>query len=96
MKDRTYFDGITPCGENCTGCKKKQDGICMGCIEADGYVPEWKESGRCRIFACVREHGALFCGVCREFPCEKVTELLHWKKDPVGELSQLAEQYRQI
>ncbi|MCR5021784.1 hypothetical protein [Ruminococcus sp.] len=44
MKDSTYFDSITPCGENCTGCKNKQN-------------------GRCRIFACATEHGAVFFGV---------------------------------
>lgn len=95
MKDMAYFERITACGENCTGCSKKLDGSCMGCIEADGYVPGWKESGRCKIHSCVKEHDAVFCGVCELFPCGKVTELLHWKKDPIAELTELAEGYRE-
>ena len=34
------FLTLTACGEDCTGCKKRLDGLCPGCIEADGYVPE--------------------------------------------------------
>ncbi len=94
MIDKRYFDKITACGENCTGCRKKIDGMCPGCIEADGYVPEWKDSGRCRIHSCVKEHKALFCGMCSEFPCDKVPVMLHWYDDPVDHLSRLAERYR--
>lgn len=36
----TDFSVITACGECCTGCEKKKDGRCPGCIEADGVVPE--------------------------------------------------------
>lgn len=39
------FTTVTACGECCIGCAKKIDGICKGCIEADGYVPEWAGSG---------------------------------------------------
>lgn len=46
------LDETTACGGCCTSCTKKLDGICKGCIEADGYVPEWAESGRCRVHAC--------------------------------------------
>lgn len=28
-----YFTKITACGECCVECKKKEDGICQGCIE---------------------------------------------------------------
>jgi hypothetical protein len=28
------FITITVCGEYCTECKKKDDGICQGCIES--------------------------------------------------------------
>ena len=45
----TDFSTITACGECCVECKKKLSGECPGCIEADGAVPEWKESGRCKI-----------------------------------------------
>lgn len=94
--NREYFDNITACGENCSGCPKMKNGSCPGCIKADGYVPAWKESGRCRIHACVKEHNAVFCGVCSRFPCDNATKLIHWKNDPVSELSELADEYRII
>ena len=49
MEHTIDFSTITACGECCSGCKKKMNGICKGCIEADGYVPEWSDSGRCKI-----------------------------------------------
>ncbi len=87
------ISAITACGGDCTGCKKKADGLCPGCIEADGYVPEWAESGRCRVHACAREHGARFCGVCPEFPCGKMTELIHWDRDIVAHMEGLRDRY---
>ncbi|MBP5167897.1 MAG: DUF3795 domain-containing protein, partial [Oscillospiraceae bacterium] len=65
----TDFTTLTACGECCTGCPKKLDGKCPGCIETDGRVPEWAESGRCKVHACTREHHVQFCGLCAEFPC---------------------------
>lgn len=38
MKNNIDFTTITACGECCAGCKKKEDGICQGCIESDGIV----------------------------------------------------------
>ena len=40
----TDFSQITACGECCEGCEKRMKGFCRGCIEADGYVPEWAGS----------------------------------------------------
>lgn len=88
------FSGITACGECCDGCPKKMSGLCKGCIEADGFVPEWAESGRCKIHACVREHGVRFCGLCGEFPCERLPSLIYWNPDITGDLKALAEKYR--
>ena len=34
------FTKITACGECCVGCKKKEDGLCEGCIESDGHCKE--------------------------------------------------------
>lgn len=85
---------ITACGGCCTGCQKRAEGICRGCIEADGYVPEWADSGRCRVHACARRHGVQFCGICGEFPCGELTNLIHWEKDIVARLTALAEEYR--
>lgn len=56
----TDFSAITACGGCCAGCKKREAGLCRGCIEADGYVPEWAESGRCKVHACARRHGVSF------------------------------------
>lgn len=88
------FSRITACGECCDGCPKKMSGLCKGCIEADGFVPEWAESGRCKIYECARAHGARFCGLCGEFPCERLPFLFHWNPDIAGDLKALAEQYR--
>jgi len=87
------FSTITACGESCTKCEKKLDGRCPGCIEADGYVPGWKESGRCKIHACTREHGVQFCGLCEKFPCENTTKLIHWNKDIIARLTYLRNEY---
>ncbi|MGN0597816.1 MAG: DUF3795 domain-containing protein [Ruminiclostridium sp.] len=84
---------MTPCGEFCNGCKKKADSLCKGCIVADGYVPEWKESGRCRVFACAKEHNVQLCGLCAQFPCDKLTEYVHWNPHIVEHQKMLAEQY---
>lgn len=50
-------------------------------IEADGCVPEWAGSGRCKVHACAREHGVQFCGFCKEFPCEKLKYYSFWEFD---------------
>lgn len=66
------FATITACGECCVGCKKKEDGICQGCIESDGHCMEWTQSNGCPIHKCAREHKVQFCGLCEEFPCDKL------------------------
>lgn len=93
MEQKIDFTTITACGECCVGCQKKIDGICKGCIEADGYVPEWSESGQCRIHACVKRHNVRFCGLCAKFPCEELTTIIHWNPNIVEHLSGLAKQY---
>ena len=89
----TDFSTVTACGECCTECPKKLDGRCPGCIEADGRVPEWAESGRCRVHACTREHHARFCGICPEFPCEKIPELISWNPDIIRKMTALRDEY---
>lgn len=88
------FSTITACGESCEHCKKKREGSCPGCIAADGLVPEWAESGGCRIHACAKAHHARFCGVCEAFPCDQVKALMPWNEHCIEELSALAEQYK--
>lgn len=87
------FTHITPCGECCEGCRKKTDGLCHGCRETDGHCEEWAGSGACPTYACAREHGALFCGVCEHFPCDHLP-MIKWRPDCVRELTELAQQYR--
>lgn len=91
MSQKIDFNTITACGECCTDCRKK-DGICKGCIEADGYVPEWAESGRCKVHECARKHNVQFCGLCDQFPCKQLTTLIHWNPDIVEHLTMLAKE----
>lgn len=84
---------ITPCGECCKDCKKKADGLCRGCLDSDGHCEEWAGSGVCPTYACVKEHGVAFCGVCEEFPCDHLP-MLKWRPDCVMELTELAKEYR--
>lgn len=88
------FTTMTACGECCIGCSKKESGMCPGCIEAEGKVPEWAESGICKIYACCREHNTRFCFLCEDFPCEKLPKMIFWNPDIVNHLSQLREEYK--
>ncbi|MDE7327859.1 MAG: DUF3795 domain-containing protein [Lachnospiraceae bacterium] len=87
------FSMITACGECCDRCRKKVDGFCPGCVEADGYVPEWAESKRCRVHACARNHKVQFCGICDEFPCPNLSSMIPWNSQIVKHLKDLAKQY---
>lgn len=89
----TDFSIVTACGECCAECRKRSDGRCPGCIEADGYVPEWADSGRCRIHACAREHGVRFCGMCAEFPCSRIPSLVPWDPEFVVHMTALRDEY---
>ena len=89
------FERITACGECCDGCEKHRAGTCPGCIEADGKVPEWKESGGCPIHGCARRHGVQFCGLCGEFPCDFLRERLTWNPDAIPNLGRLAARVRE-
>ena len=87
------FTTTTACGECCIGCPKKEGGLCPGCIQAEGKVPEWAESGICRIYACCREHNAKYCFLCEDFPCENLPKMMPWKADVAIHLSELREEY---
>lgn len=91
------FTTITACGECCVKCSKKIAGECPGCIETDGVVPEWKESGRCKIHTCVRKNGVQFCGLCKNFPCDNLQKLIPWNSNIVEHLTYLRDEYeRQV
>ena len=87
------FETVTACGESCEGCRKKASGACPGCVGADGYVPEWAESGRCRVHACARSHGARYCFACPEFPCGDLSRMMPWKADAAERLTELKDRY---
>ncbi len=89
----TDFITITACGECCVGCSKKKDGSCPGCIESDGRVPEWAGSGMCKVHACCKEHNARFCGVCSDFPCDKLPQMISWNPEIIKHLSALRDEY---
>lgn len=93
MNQKIDFATITACGECCTGCEKRRASKCKGCIEADGYVPEWADSGRCKVHQCARKHNVQFCGICQEFPCEQLTSIIHWNPNIVEHLYELAKKY---
>ena len=90
------FARVTACGECCDGCAKFADGRCGGCIEMDGRVPEWQDSGRCQIHACARDHGVQFCGLCAEFPCTELPRKIPWNPQIVEHLTALAAEYRRF
>ena len=92
--EQISWETVTACGEDCSGCAKKKNGLCKGCIEADGCVPEWAASGRCPVHACCRDHRVPFCGLCSAFPCARLPELVHWNPDIVARQRGLAELYR--
>ena len=87
------FTKITACGECCVGCKKKEEGLCEGCIESDGRCMEWAQSGECPVHRCAKNHGVQFCGLCDEFPCDDLPKKIHWKPNVVGHLADLAKAY---
>lgn len=93
MSNNIDFITITACGECCVGCKKKDDGICKGCIESDGHCEEWAHSKGCPIYKCAKEHKIQFCGLCKEFPCDWLVEKIVWRENVVEELTQLASKY---
>ncbi len=92
----TDFSRLTACGECCAGCAKKREGKCPGCLEADGRVPEWAESGGCKVHACAKAHHVPFCGLCGEFPCERLPELVSWNPDITEHMTALRNEHRRI
>ena len=87
------FDFVTPCGECCTGCKKKDSEWCQGCIESDGNCKEWTQSGGCPIFMCAKQHNVIFCGLCTEFPCAFLVETVTWNPNIIQRQIQLTQLY---
>ncbi|MBR3508064.1 MAG: GNAT family N-acetyltransferase [Lachnospiraceae bacterium] len=89
----TDFTTITACGEYCVGCSKNKDGSCPGCIVADGRVPEGAGSGMCKVHACCKEHNARSCGLCSDFPCDKLPQMISWNPEIIKHLSAFRDEY---
>ncbi len=94
MDEKRNFSHITACGEDCTGCAKRAQGLCGGCREQDGCCQEWAQTGRCPVHACASDHGVPFCGLCAMFPCEKLPSLMPWKTDVIEQFEALVKAYR--
>ncbi len=91
----TDFLHITPCGGDCRDCEYFNGKRCAGCLENGGKcVHMWEHD--CEIFACRTAHNAAFCGVCGEFPCERLKNTLTWDKDGIANLKRLGEEYRKM
>lgn len=87
------YHSITPCGENCNSCDKKTDGSCKGCLETEGCCSEWRSTGACPVYSCAKEHRALFCGICSNFPCYDLTKKIWWNKNIIDDLTLLADNF---
>jgi hypothetical protein len=59
---------------------------CRGCRDENGKIPLqlylFGESHYCAAYECAREKGHLFCGDCKDFPCDN----LHPYADKAAEL----------
>ena len=53
-------------------------------------------SGRCKVHACAREHGVQFCGLCAEFPCEKLPTMISWNPNIINHLLALRDEYNKL
>lgn len=58
------------CGVCCNKCEKKAQGLCKGCLHMEN--PMW---GICKVKKCCEEKKHEFCGECKEFPCEMLSNM---------------------
>lgn len=94
MRENIDFKTITACGECCVGCQKKESGFCKGCIESGGNCKEWEQSKGCPIFKCANSHQVQFCGLCTEFPCNRLKDTITWNPTIIEDLTRLADDYK--
>lgn len=87
------FSRITACGGDCTSCEHYRNKTCDGCNKNGGQCVKMWDNG-CAICKCCKERGALFCGLCGEFPCELLKNTMTWEKDGIERLAERAEEYR--
>ena len=63
----------TYCGLDCTNCAWKEPCQCNGCVATKGFPCHCKEEA-CPVAACAINKGILFCGLCEDFPCQRLTD----------------------
>jgi hypothetical protein len=61
------------CGIYCGECEYREKTNCPGCVQARGS-PFW---GACRVAECCLANGLDNCGLCDEFPCDKLKEFAY-------------------
>jgi hypothetical protein len=67
------FALLTVCGEDCRYCPNylgEKQPRCVGCNALKGK-PFWS-TGACPIYDCTSNRGVHHCGLCNEFPCERL------------------------
>ena len=82
-----YLDGMKEFRENCSDYEAVVTAVgalqfwatqeCPGC-RIDGQNPCTYKN--CQICACSKEHGADFCYLCEEYPCEKINKVDKWRE----------------
>ena len=66
----------TYCGLDCTNCSWKEPCHCCGCVSTKG-MPFHADKEPCPVAACVIKKNISFCGVCKDFPCQLLTDYSH-------------------
>ncbi|MBR6627426.1 MAG: MmcQ/YjbR family DNA-binding protein [Clostridium sp.] len=59
----------TYCGLDCTGCEWREPCNCNGCVSSKGFPFHCKEKA-CPIASCAINRDIIFCGMCKDFPCQ--------------------------
>lgn len=59
------------CGVPCNSCERKEDVHCQGCLQMD--KPFW--GGDCAVKACCESKSLDHCGVCPDFPCDRLAHM---------------------
>ena len=59
------------CGCICSKCEYRESKGCVGCIAMD--KPFWSDS--CDLKSCCEAKGLEHCGLCSDFPCEKLISM---------------------
>ena len=61
------------CGLQCNNCEWVPKTNCPGCLSTNGK-PFW---GECSVALCCINSDLPHCGVCKDFPCEKLLDFAY-------------------